>query len=291
MFSAPPATTTVSARIVSPPGLDARRAAALDDDAIDRRVRAHLEQPSRPRVGDVRVPRGLAGVRRAALQARAAVHAVAVRVRGHRLELVAERLEPPLERVDALLPVVPLADAEPLLDPGVVRLEVGDRERPRAVRGEPGLGVPLGDVLLVRAQRDLRVDRRRPADAAAGEERDDVAVGERPEAERPPERVVRLRLPAVEVDRGQVRAGLEQEHVPAARGELAGDDPAAGPRADHHDIDALTRAATTSPCSAVARPAGRSRSRPRRPGRRGPARRSRSSTPRSRARGRTRTPA
>ena len=40
----------------------------------------------------------------------------------------------------------------------------------------PVAGVPLRDVALVRAQRDLRVDRRRAADAAAGEERDDVAV-------------------------------------------------------------------------------------------------------------------
>src|SRR5581483_2661740 len=154
----------------------------------------------------------------------------------------AERAEAAVDRVHAGLPVAPLADAEALLDPLVVRLQVGDRERRRAVARQPRLRVPLRDVPLVRPQGDLRVDRRRPADAAPGEERDGVAVGEEAEPDRPPELVRRLRLPAVEVDRGQVRARLEEEDLAPALGELAGDDPAPGAGSDHDDVEAALHA-------------------------------------------------
>ena len=56
-----------------------------------------------------------------------------------------------------------------------------------------------GDVALVHAQRHLRVDRRRAADAAAGEECERLAARELREAERPEEVVGRLRLEAREV--------------------------------------------------------------------------------------------
>ena len=63
-----------------------------------------------------------------------------------------------------------------LLDAVVVRLEVRDRERLARRRSSARRRMPLGDVALVRAERDLRVDRRRAADAAAGEEGDELAV-------------------------------------------------------------------------------------------------------------------
>ena len=89
----------------------------------------------------------------------------------HRLERRAERAEGGLDRAHALAPVGPLADAEPLLDPVVVRIEVGRAERRAARADEPARLVPLGVVLRVRAQRDLRVDRGRAADAAPAEQR------------------------------------------------------------------------------------------------------------------------
>ena len=67
--------------------LDAPRLPVLDHDALDARVRAQLEPARRPGVVDVRVERRLARVRGAALQARAAAHAVRVGVGVHRLEL------------------------------------------------------------------------------------------------------------------------------------------------------------------------------------------------------------
>jgi hypothetical protein len=190
-------------------GFDAHGTAVLDEHPVDRCLCPHLEQPARPCIGDPGVPGRLAGVRRTALEAGAAVHAVPVRVGHDRLERVAERLHPALDRMHARLPVRPLADPEPLLDAHVVRLEIRRQEGPHAVRGQAALAVPLGHVLLVRAQGDLRIDGGRPADAAAGEERDHVAVRKGPEPERPPEGVIRLRLPAVEIDRGQVWTGLE----------------------------------------------------------------------------------
>ena len=39
-----------------------------------------------------------------------------------------------------------------------------------------------------------------------------------------------------------MRPGLEQEHVPAALGELARDDAAAGARADHDDVEPVLHA-------------------------------------------------
>ena len=164
-------------------------------------------------------------------------HAVRVRVRAHGLELGAERAEARLERVDALPPVRALAHAEPRLDPVVVRIEVGGGERRAVLFRQPGRRLPLGDVPVVRAQRDLRVDRRRAADAAAGEERDEPCLARRREPERPPHVVRRLRLPAREVGGRQVRAGLEQEHVAAPLGELAGDDASARARADDDDLE------------------------------------------------------
>ena len=206
MFSVPAATTTAPAstragRSVAVDVLDARRLAVLDHDPLDARVGAQLEPAGRPGVVDVRVERRLARVRRAALEARAAAHAVRVGVRAHRLELGAERAEAGLDGAHALRPVGALADAEPLLDAVVVRVEVGRAERRAARADEPARLVPLGAVLRVRAQRHLRVDRRRAADAAAAEQPDraaGAAVDQR-EPDRPPEIVRRLRLPAREV--------------------------------------------------------------------------------------------
>ena len=224
--------------------LDAPGLTLLDDDPLHGRLGAQLELAGRPGVVDVRVHGRLARVGRAALEARAAAHAVRVRVRVHRLEVGAERAEPGLDRVDALAPVRPHADAEPPLDAVVVRLEVRRAERQAARADEPARLVPLREVVFAGAQRHLRVDRGRPADAPGGQERDDAAGAavDRREPQRPPEVVVRLRLPTREVGRGAVRACLQEEHAPAAVGELTGDDPAARARPDHHDVESLERA-------------------------------------------------
>ena len=154
----------------------------------------------------------------------------------------AERAEAGLDGAHALRPVVALADAEPLLDAVVVRVEVGRAERRAARADDAARLVPLRVVLRVRAQRDLRVDRRRcrrrsgpatSADRAAG-----AAVDQR-EPDRPPEVVRRLRLPAREVGGGPVRAELEQQHAAAALRELARHDAAARAGADDHDVEPL----------------------------------------------------
>ena len=127
------------------------------------------------------------------------------------------------------------------LDAVVVRVEVGRAERRAPRADDPARLVPLRVVLRVRAQRDLRVDRRRATDAAPAEQRHraaGAAVDQR-EPDRPPEVVRRLRLPAREVGGREVRAELEQEDVPAAVGELARDDPAARAGADDHDVEPL----------------------------------------------------
>ena len=211
MFSVPAATTTAPARTVwrSPAASTYSTPVAAPSSISTRSTAefgAELEQAARPRVVDVGVHRRLARVRRAALEARAAAHAVRVRVGGDGLELDAERAEAGLDRADALRPVAALAHAEHLLDPVVPGCEVGGGEGLAAVVREPARRMPLRDVALVGAQRDLRVDRGRPADAAAGEQREHLAAGKRREPQRPPHVVRRLRLPAHEVRRREVRA-------------------------------------------------------------------------------------
>ena len=242
------ATTTAPARTVwrAPPTSTYSTPSPARPRSSTRSTFASARSSSRPRaqrVVDVRVLRRLAGVGRAALEARAAAHAVAVRVGVDGLELGAERAEPGLDRVDALRPVGPLPHAEDLLDPVVVR------ERGRtAVKGSPPLVrqasrvLPLCDVALVGAERDLGVDRRRPADAAAGEEGEHLAVRKRGQPQGPEEVVRRLRLPADEVRGREVGPGLEQEHVAAALGELACDHAAASAGADHDDVEGVSHA-------------------------------------------------
>jgi len=102
--------------------------------------------------------------------------------------------------------------------------------------------VPLAQVGIVGAHRDLRVDRRRSTDAAAGDERDRprTPVGRRHrEADRPPEVVRGLGLPSREVVRATVGAELEQQHRAPALRELSGDDAAARAGADHDHVDVL----------------------------------------------------
>ena len=112
---------------------------------------------------------------------------------------------------------------------------------PPLVRQTRG-GVPLRDVALVGAEGDFRVDRRRTADAAAGEERDELPVRKRREPERPEQVVCCLRLPAREVSRAEVRPALEQQHVASALRELAGHDAAAGPGSDDDDVEVALHA-------------------------------------------------
>ena len=237
MFSVPAATTTApaSTRLTVPsPSTYSTPAASpvFDQNPLDARVGAQLEPAGRPGVVDVGVERRLARVRRAALEAGAAAHAVRVGVRLHRRQLRAERAEAGLDSADALRPVGPLADAEPPLHLLVVRIEVDD---------EPARLLPLRQVLRVRTQRHLRVDRGRAADTATGDQSDRTAgsaVDQR-EPDRPPEIVRRLRLPAREVGRGLVRPDLEQEDVPAAIRELACHDSPTRTGADDHDVEAL----------------------------------------------------
>src|SRR5665647_2005020 len=189
--------------------LDALRLPVLDDDPLDPGVRAQLELPGRPGVVDVRVERRLAGVGRAALQARPAAHAVGVGVGAHGLQPGAERSEPLVDRADARRPVAPLAHAEARFDPVVVRGEVvgGPIEAARVP--------PFREVALVGPHGDLRVDRGAAADAAAGDEPDRAACAavDEAEADRPPHVVRRLRLPAREVRSGEVRPELEEQHA------------------------------------------------------------------------------
>ncbi len=156
----------------------------------------------------------------------------------------AQRAEAGLDGEDALRPVGSLADAEPLLDTVVVRIEVGRAERRSAGSDEAARRVPLGIVVAGHAQGDLRVDRRRPAHAPRREERDHAsgAPVDRREPKRPPDVVVRVRLPAREVRRRAVRSRLEEEDAPATVGELTGDDAAACARAHHDDVEPFRRA-------------------------------------------------
>ena len=114
-----------------------------------------------------------------------------------------------LDRAHALPPVAALANAEPLLDPVVVRVEVGRAERrapasrrsrsPRATWRSPSSCARSATFVLIVV---VPPTQRPPSsgDRAAG-----AAVDQR-EADRPPEVVRRLRLPAREVGRRQVRA-------------------------------------------------------------------------------------
>ncbi len=260
MLRAPPATTTTSACAVwrSPPLVDVFHAdgtCVFDQHALDYRLRTQLEPAMGQGVVDVRVHRRLAGVRRTALETGAAAHAVLVRVRPHRLELDAQRAEAGLDRVHALRPVRPLADAEHLLDPVVVGLKIGRFKRRARVVREPGGGMPLGDVALVGAQGHLRVDRRRAAHAASGEERDDVAVGERRQAQRPPDVVVRVSLPAHEVRGGAVGpASSNRTSRPRwASSPATTPPPAPDPTTTTSNRSFMRPPGTTSPCSASSR--------------------------------------
>ncbi len=176
------------------------------------------------------------------MDAGSTARAIRVRIRVDGLELRAEGAKAGFDRVHALLPVAPLADPERPLHDVVVRLEVGDGERRAPVAGQTRRRVPLRDVALVGAEGDLRVDRRRSADAAPGDERHELAARLRGEPERPEEIVRRLRLPAHEVRRAVVRPGLEQQHVPPAPRQLARDDPASGAGPDHDDVECVLHA-------------------------------------------------
>jgi len=190
---------------------------------------------------DVDIHGVLAGVRRAALQAGAAAHAVRVGVGHDRLELDAHRLKAGLDRADALLPVRALAHAEARLDPLEVFGHVGGAERVAVLADEAARGVPLGVVLIGRAQRYLRVDRGRAADAAAADDGERRRAGGRrlDKRRRVPDVVVGVGLPTGEVGGRAMGAGLERKHARAGVGELAGDQAPAGAGPDHDHIEML----------------------------------------------------
>ena len=195
---------------------------------------------------DVDVQRPLAGVRRTALQAGAATHAVRVGVGVDGLERRAERCEAGLDGPHALLPVGPLADPEGLLDALDVWQQVTLTEGLAAATQQAARRVPLRIVLGVGAQTDLRVDRRPAADAAPAKEGDGLTLVRRRNrlGDRPPEVAVRLCLPAHEVGCTAVLADLKQQHAATALCKLAGDQAAAGARTDHDDLEVLGYCAT-----------------------------------------------
>ena len=211
--------------------------------------------PARPRRRDVRVQRRLAGVRRAALQAGPALHAVLVGVGDDGLEARAHRVEPARDHARVLGPVGRSRIPRTSLDAVVVRVEVAGAEAARP----PSLTGPLASCHLSyswgRAQRDLRVDRRAAADAAAGEQRDDAAArvaGGHRHPDRPPDVVHRVGLPAGEVRGGPVRADLEEHDVAALRcaSSPATTPPPAPSRSTRRRSARLMRPppGTTSPC-------------------------------------------
>ena len=228
-------------------------AAILDQHPLDERVRPQRQRAREHVALDVGVHRRLAGVRGAALQARAALLAVLVHVGPDRLERRANGLEAPLGGLHATFEV-PVGRAVPHaqvgLDAVVVGVEVGARDGLAALVAQPGGRVPLVELPLGRSERHLRVDRRAASDAPAADQhdrtrggRDTIPRRER-EPQRPPVVVARPALPAHEVGGDVVRAGLEQQHRAAALGQLASDDAAARTRANDHHLEALAHPTT-----------------------------------------------
>ena len=189
MLSAPAATTTDAGahRRAGRPRfvdvLDARRLGAVRDPrqhALDRRVRAQLEDPRASAcamyvfIVDLPAFVGQPWMHEPQLVQFASVYEC------DRLEPGAERTETGLHGVDALRPVGPLADPEHALDAVVVRVEVGDDERLAPARSSARW--PRCHFATSRScarNANLRVDRRRSANAAAGEESHQLAVRER----------------------------------------------------------------------------------------------------------------
>jgi hypothetical protein len=102
--------------------------------------------------------------------------------------------------------------------------------------------MPLAQIRLVGAHRDLRVDRRGAADAAARDQchRSGSPIADRHcEPDRPPQVVHRVGFPASEVGGCAVRPELEQQHRAPALGELAGDHAATGARPHDHDLELI----------------------------------------------------
>ena len=216
-------------------GQDARRAAVLDEDALDRTVddEAGAGRRGVRQVGDER--RLLAPVLAAGVAVAAVAWAVAGRVA--RDQPVCEAA--PLERLGHQL-VRPVrlrlggVDVDPRRDRVEVRVEV------RAVdAGEPERG-PLESYRLRRPQADERVDDRPAAERRPRKQADRAALAE----EEPTPQVElaganRLELPEVRLV--PVAAALEHEHRAAGAGELGRDHAAAGAGADHADVGAQRR--------------------------------------------------
>jgi len=214
------------------PRLHARGAPA---DANARAVFDAVEQARVEALGS----RAMAGVRANLASA------LEMRLRSDPLTRARTRAEVPLASALGLIVRERLTgEKPPIIAEGGLAL-VRDWIEEKASTDLDALGLTLDDQgafarLATRLLEDLELVEAQPEatdpEDSAGEEGDNVAVGQGREAKRPPDRVVRLRLPAVEVDRAQMRAGFEEEHVLAALGELAGDDPAARSRPDHDEL-------------------------------------------------------
>ena len=230
--------------------LDPRRleaaVALLEEDPLHRRLRPQIELADRGRVVDVGVHRALARVGWAALKAGPALHAVGVRVGLDRPNLRAQLAEAGGDCLHALGPVAPLSDAQIILHPLVVRCEVFHPKRSASLTEQTTRLVPFRELEVVGAKRHFGVERGGAADAAATEHRDpssSAAVDHR-HAKWPPEVLRGLGLPADEVSGGQVRAGLEQHHIPPPLCKLPGYHAPARTRADHNDVDLFAHPGT-----------------------------------------------
>src|SRR5215211_1173912 len=214
-------------------------------------MRAEVELARRGRPVDVGVHRALTGVRRAALEAGTALHAVDVGVGVNRLEPGSQLAEAEVDGAHARRPVRALADTEVLLDPLVMGDEIVDAERLASIAHQRARVVPLGELEVVSTQRDLRIQGRGPADAPAAEQRNGptrAAVDQR-HPDWPPEFVSGLRLPPDEVVGRQVGTGLEQEDVSAALRKLRCHHAASGTRTDDDHVEALAHPGPPAPCN------------------------------------------
>ena len=216
----------------NPRRLDARRAAALDEHALRRRpdqdVGARVEG-----VLQVGLQRALLGAR---LVAEAQVAGGVGGVRGG-VRVAKARAEGEAERVGALLHL--LRRPVEVRAVGVGADAVHHRVEVTVVLGRVEPGEPVRGPLLAdpvgRAQAVGPVDRRAAAQRGAGLQRD-VQVRRRRRAATPVSLLVGGQLELEEVRLVLVGTGLEDDDPLAGLRQRAGDDAAAGTRADDHHV-------------------------------------------------------
>ena len=232
------------------------RAAVVVLAAQHHRLGAHLEVPGLLALGQVRHQRRPLGARAVALEAEALLDGGGTAVVGHRVLAVVRRGRPRV--ADALGPLeqhlgvvvrlvvghaVGTGDADVLLGAVVVRLHLGQRDRPveQGRAGDLPVHGPGPELVLLEPRAAARPVHRRAADA--------LAVPRRQVREVVGEPVGALGLAQVEPRELQERgplvvdvllglealAGLEHDDVDALLRELVGEGSATGPGADDDD--------------------------------------------------------